>query len=135
MTVLDHLWLDGELRAAADATVSAVDHGVTVGDGVFETMQVLRGEAFALGRHLRRLRRSADVLRLDLPYDEAALRDAVGQVISANDRAGRVRITVTGGFAQVRADDKTEGLRSVLERAQAGQAQARADGGNKIFEF
>ncbi len=44
-------------------------------------------------------------------------------------------ITVTGGFAQVRADDKTEGLRSVLERAQAGQAQARADGGNKTFEF
>lgn len=97
MNVLDSVWLDGSLRPAAEATISAVDHGVTVGDGIFETMKVVRGEAFALTRHLRRLRRSAAVLRLPVPYDDAALRVAVRAVLDANLDAGRVRITVTGG--------------------------------------
>jgi branched-chain amino acid aminotransferase len=94
---LDTIWIDGELRAAADATVSALDHGITVGDGVFETARVVRGEAFALTRHLRRLRRSAEVLRLTVPFDDDRLRAAVRAVLDANGDAGRVRITLTGG--------------------------------------
>ena len=97
MNVLDSLWLNGRLLPAAEATVLAVDHGITVGDGVFETMQVLRGDAFALTRHLGRLRQSAGGLRLDVPYDEPTLRSAVEDVIEANPDAGRIRMTVTGG--------------------------------------
>ncbi len=97
MNVLDFLWLDGRLLPSGEATVLAVDHGITVGDGVFETMQVLRGDAFALTRHLRRLRQSAEGLRLDVPYDDDALRAAVEAVIEANPTAGRIRMTVTGG--------------------------------------
>jgi branched-chain amino acid aminotransferase len=97
MSVLDAVWLDGSLRPASEATVSVVDHGITVGDGVFEAMRVERGEAFALTRHLRRLRRSAGALRLVVPYDDETLRDAVGQVLAANEGAGRIRITLTGG--------------------------------------
>ena len=33
------VWVDGEIGDAADARVRAVDHGLTVGDGVFETLQ------------------------------------------------------------------------------------------------
>lgn len=97
MNVLDSLWLDGRLLPAAEATVLAVDHGITVGDGIFETMQVLRSDAFAVTRHLRRLRQSAQGLRLEVPYDDATLRAAVEEVITANPDAGRVRMTVTGG--------------------------------------
>lgn len=97
MNVLPNLWLDGRLLPSSEATVLAVDHGITVGDGVFETMQVLRGDAFALTRHLRRLRRSAEGLRLEVPYDDATLQAAVEQVIETNPDAGRIRVTVTGG--------------------------------------
>jgi branched-chain amino acid aminotransferase len=97
MNVLDSVWLDGSIRPAAEATISAVDHGVTVGDGIFETMKVVRGEAFALTRHLRRLRRSAAALRLLVPYGDPELRAAVRAVLDTNPDAGRVRITVTGG--------------------------------------
>lgn len=84
--------------------ISAVDHGLTVGDGVFETMKVVRGDAFALSRHLRRLRTSARALRLEVPHDDATLRDAVAQVIHANPDAGRVRITLTGGPGPLGSD-------------------------------
>lgn len=99
MNVLPFVWLDGRLRPTAEATVSVVDHGVTVGDGIFETMKVVRGHAFALSRHLRRLRTSAQTMRLPVPFDDDQLRAAVAEVLGANPTAGRIRITLTGGPA------------------------------------
>jgi branched-chain amino acid aminotransferase len=91
------VWIDGALVDEADARVSPFDHGVLVGDGVFETMKVVDGMAFAMSRHLARLHRSCEPMRLEPPGDDA-LRDAVDQVIAANGPGvGRVRITVTGG--------------------------------------
>ena len=43
------------------------DHGLTVGDGVFEAVKVLDGRPFALTRHLERLTRSAAGLGLPEP--------------------------------------------------------------------
>ncbi|MCU0269921.1 MAG: aminotransferase class IV [Acidimicrobiales bacterium] len=94
----DILWINGRLQSAGDGGLSPFDHGVTVGDGAFETAKVVRGEAFALTRHLARLRRSAAGLHLSVPFSDDELRDAVREVIAANgDRAGRLRITLTGG--------------------------------------
>ena len=56
-------WVDDAL--VDDARVSVLDHGLTVGDGVFETLKVVDGTPFALGRHLARLQRSAH--RMGLP--------------------------------------------------------------------
>ncbi len=61
------VWLDGRLVDATDATVSIFDHGLTVGDGVFETLKAIDGRPFATRRHLDRLRRSADGLELQDP--------------------------------------------------------------------
>jgi branched-chain amino acid aminotransferase len=91
------IWINGRLVGAADAHISALDHGVTVGDGVFETMKIVRDEPFAFGRHLARLRRSAGGIRLIVPYDDATLRQAVHDVLEASPGAGRVRMTLTGG--------------------------------------
>ena len=98
------VWVDGGLVPPDRARVDAFDHGVTVGDGVFETMEVVRGEAFALGRHLRRLRRSAAGLALALPWTDDDLRGAVAAVLGANPDAGRLRITVTGGPGPLGSD-------------------------------
>lgn len=94
------VWANGDLTPASVAWVPALDHGVTVGDGVFETCKVVDGTPFALTRHLRRLRRSASVLRLDAPGD-AELREIISETIAAATEAGtdvgRLRITVTAG--------------------------------------
>jgi branched-chain amino acid aminotransferase len=95
----DHtmVWVDGRLVEEREARVSPFDHGLLVGDGVFETMRVYDGVPFAWRRHCDRLVRSAAGLRLATP-DRAELRDAADAVLAANGlREGRVRITVTGG--------------------------------------
>jgi branched-chain amino acid aminotransferase len=92
-------WIDGRLVALADAKVSVLDHGLTVGDGAFETLRVYRGIPFAWTRHLARLRASVEGLGLELP-NVTELRDAADAVLRANDLTeARLRVTVTGGVA------------------------------------
>ncbi len=92
----------GSLVSEDEALVSVLDHGFTVADGVFETLKVVDGSAFALSRHLRRLTASARAMGLVDP-DLEVIRGAVGEVLFANrpllDGPGRLRITYTGGVA------------------------------------
>ena len=91
------LWLDGQLVPAEEAGVSPYDHGLLVGDGVFETLRVYGGVPFAWSRHHQRLVRSAGGLGLTAPGSQE-LRAAVDDVLAANGvTEGRVRLTITGG--------------------------------------
>jgi branched-chain amino acid aminotransferase len=94
------VWLDGRMVAADAAAVSVLDHGLTVGDGVFETVKVVEGRPFALSRHLTRLAASARGLGLPEP-DLDRVRAGVDEVLAAagDGEAGlaRLRITLTGG--------------------------------------
>lgn len=94
------VWIDGTVVDPADAVVSVFDHGFTVGDGVFETMKVIDGHAFAQRRHLERLARSAQGLGLNVPLSDDKLSAAIEETLqAAGAAAGRVRITLTGGVA------------------------------------
>jgi branched-chain amino acid aminotransferase len=91
------IWIDGRLHRDGEATVSALDHGITVGDGVFETLKVLGGTPVARRRHLDRLARSAAAMGFELP-DRAVLERAIEEVVAANRLADcRLRLTVTSG--------------------------------------
>jgi branched-chain amino acid aminotransferase len=92
-------WIDGALVPVDEARVSVLDHGITVGDGVFETMRVYRGQPFAWDRHMARLHVSADGIGLPVPGDDE-IRAAADAVMVANDCIdARLRITITGGIA------------------------------------
>lgn len=100
-----YVWLDDAenhhgLTPLAEASISVLDRGLTVGDGVFETLKVLNGVPFALTRHLNRLRASAEALGIALPQD-IAMREAVGALVVATrselGSQARMRITVTHG--------------------------------------
>ncbi|GFH38634.1 aminotransferase class IV [Streptomyces pacificus] len=98
------IWVNGGIRDAGNAVVSVFDHGLTVGDGVFETVKATGGGLFALTRHLDRLTRSARGLGLPDP-DHDELRRACGAVLEANPMPlGRLRITYTGGPAPLGSD-------------------------------
>jgi branched-chain amino acid aminotransferase len=91
------LWLNGRLDDLEALRISPLDHGLLVGDGVFETLRVYDGVPFAWRRHHERLVFSAHGIGLGVP-DSETLRAAAAAVIEANDlREGRLRITVTGG--------------------------------------
>ncbi|MFF8846001.1 aminotransferase class IV [Streptomyces sp. NPDC015127] len=98
------LWVNGELKDAEDARVSVLDHGMTVGDGIFETVKAVHGQPFALTRHLERLTRSARGLGLPEP-DHDEVRRACAAVLDANPMPlGRLRITYTGGLSPLGSD-------------------------------
>lgn len=98
------LWVNGGLRDADEARVSVLDHGLTVGDGVFETLKAVHGQPFALTRHLDRLTRSALGLGLPEP-DLDEVRRACDAVVAANPmELGRLRITYTGGVSPLGSD-------------------------------
>lgn len=99
------VWLEragsvGALVPAEEASISVLDRGLTVGDGVFETLKVVHGRPFALSRHLERLRSSAAAMSIDVPSEDA-LRTAIEALLSAEAEQvgplGRLRLTVTQG--------------------------------------
>ncbi len=90
-------YVNGALLDERDATVSAFDHGLVTGDGIFETVLLRAGRPFALGRHLERLARSAAALGIE-PPGAPTLEKAVEDVVGASGVAeGRIRLTVTAG--------------------------------------
>jgi branched-chain amino acid aminotransferase len=58
--------------------------GLICGWGIFTTMRISRGEAFAYERHWRRLEKDAGIIRLPLPYTAAKVRVNLHEVIRAN---------------------------------------------------
>lgn len=102
-------WINGELLPDATApAVPVTDHGLTVGDAVFEAVKVVDGQPFAFQRHLDRLERSAAGLGL-VGLDLDDVRRGVGAVLEAESLAlGRLRITVTGGNAPLGSGRGTE---------------------------
>ncbi|MDH6630234.1 branched-chain amino acid aminotransferase [Streptomyces sp. LBL] len=98
------IWLDGGLQDSESARVSAFDHGLTVGDGIFETVKAVDGKLFALTRHLDRLTRSARGLGLPDP-DLDEVRRACAAVLAADPMPlGRLRVTYTGGHGPLGSD-------------------------------
>lgn len=98
-TTVPTIWVNGRLFADPDeAVVSVRDHGLVVGDGVFEALKVTADGPFAVRRHLERMDRSAAALGLPAP-DHRLIREGTAAVIA--DRTpglGKIRITYTGGL-------------------------------------
>jgi len=107
-------WVNGELVDPAARAIAAVDHGVTVGDGVFETCKVVDGVPFALQRHARRLDRS--MAGLGLPAADHNIIDIGIKAVLAGEPIayGRLRYTVTGGVGPLGSDRDSSPLTYIV---------------------
>jgi branched-chain amino acid aminotransferase len=120
------VWINGELLPDDEAQISIFDHGLVVGDGVFETIKVVAGQPFALSRHLARLCRSAAGLGLPAP-DLDAIRAGAQAVIGSTQLLplARMRITATGGIAPLgseRGPSKLTVIVALVEQQPAATA-------------
>jgi branched-chain amino acid aminotransferase len=82
--------------------------GLICGWGLFTTVRIVRGEAFAYERHWRRLEKDAALTRLPLAYTGARVRVMLQEVIRANqvkDGCARIYLVwnTVGGW---RSDEK-----------------------------
>ena len=100
-------WCNGSFVDPDSPAISVLDHGFTVGDGVFEAIKVVDNVPFALTRHLERLSKSAAGLGLPEP-DQPLVRKAVDQVLEGQSVAlGRIRMTYTAGVSPLGSGRKT----------------------------
>jgi branched-chain amino acid aminotransferase len=111
------VWVNGEQVDPAAPSITALDHGVTVGDGVFETCRVVNGVPFALRRHARRLERSMAGLGLPAP-DHDFIDAGIKSVLAGEPIAfGRLRYSVTGGAGPLGSDRDSSPLTYIVTAA------------------
>ncbi|GAA3531351.1 aminodeoxychorismate lyase [Aeromicrobium panaciterrae] len=103
--------MNGKVLGSPDElAISALDHGIIVGDGVFETIKIEDGQPFALTRHLDRLVRSAGGLGIGKP-DVGAIREGIDATMDGQDLPfGRIRLTVTSGLGPLGSPRGSAGL-------------------------
>lgn len=92
------VWIDGALRPLQDAAVSVADRGLTLGEGLFETMRWEHGAIRRFPAHWARLSAAAAALDLPLDADPGAIH-AAAQALVADQGLERaaLRLTLTGG--------------------------------------
>jgi branched-chain amino acid aminotransferase len=103
---VDKIWMNGKLVPWGEAKTHVLTHALHYGSGVFEGIRAYktdRGAAvFRLTDHLERLRRSAKLYYMELPYTVAELAQATKDVISANGLdAGYIRPLVYRGYGEM----------------------------------
>jgi branched-chain amino acid aminotransferase len=88
-----NIFHNDSLQPIEKVRLSPGQTGLICGWGLFTTMRISRGEAFAYERHWRRLEKDAGVIRLPMPYSAAKVRVNLHEVIRANK--------VTDGCARI----------------------------------
>lgn len=108
-------WANGRLlESPATPAISVLDHGMIVGDGVFETIAVHADQPFALTRHLDRLVASAQGLGIGTP-DVEAVREGIAATLDGQDVPfGRIRVTVTSGPGPLGSPRGEQGLTTTV---------------------
>lgn len=91
------VWCNGTVREATGA-IDATDRGVLLGDGLFETLAVIGGQALRLDRHLARLASGAAYLGMPVPASRVEIGGAIRELAAAlGDGAGSARVTLLRG--------------------------------------
>lgn len=94
----ESLWVNGRFVAADEPIALATDHGLQMGDGVFDTIAIHGSRPMFLQRHLSRLCIGIDRLGIEGTPSKLELSSAIEAIIEANALVdARLRITVTAG--------------------------------------
>ncbi len=84
-----YIWFDGKLIPWDEAQVPLLTHTLHYGLGVFEGIRAYlcvdgRTAIFRLREHIRRLFDSAHVMQLEMPFSQAEIEAACGEILRAN---------------------------------------------------
>jgi branched-chain amino acid aminotransferase len=101
--------VNGRISGEEEAVIPVFDHGFLYGEGIYETLRTYDGRVFLFDRHLRRLRNSARLIDLALPFTNDELAARIRDTIAAANLGGAeayVRVLVTRGVGELTYDPK-----------------------------
>jgi len=99
--------VNGRISPEREAVVSVFDHGFLYGEGIYETLRTYHGRPFLYDRHMRRLRNSARMIVLELPFTDADLASQIRETMAAaglNGVEAYIRVLVTRGVGDLTYD-------------------------------
>jgi branched-chain amino acid aminotransferase len=101
------VWINGQLKSRAEASVSVFDSGFVLGDGVWEGFRVVTGQPVFLAAHLDRLFEGAKAIALDIGLTRRELTLAIDVMLRANAMTDNVhvRLMVTRGIKRTPYQD------------------------------
>ncbi len=101
--------INGTIEPLATARVPVTDHGFLYGDSVYETLRTYARRPFLVPAHLGRLERSAESIRLRLPWDRAHVTSEIDRTIGASGGEGElvIRLIATRGSGPMGYDLET----------------------------
>lgn len=97
------VYVNGTIRPGDQATIPVFDHGFLYGEGIYETLRTYGGRPFLMDRHLARLRHSAALMALPVPFGDEDLAARVDQTMAAHPGLveAYIRILVTRGVGDL----------------------------------
>ena len=101
--------VNGRITADREAVVPVFDHGFLYGEGIYETLRTYDGRLFLYDRHMRRLRNSARLIDLPIPFTDDELAAHIRDTIAVTELDGAeayVRVLVTRGVGELTYDLK-----------------------------
>jgi len=94
-------YVNGRYLPQQAAAVHVEDRGYQFSDGVYEVCEVRGGSIIDQRRHLARLKRSLDELRIEMPMSEVALATVMRECVRRNRvRDGLIYLQITRGVAR-----------------------------------
>ena len=98
--------VNGTITDAASAVVPVFDHGFLYGEGVYETLRTYDRHPALFDRHMRRLRRSAALMNLAVPFTDDELLERIRATMAAHDTPGElyIRVLLTRGVGELTYD-------------------------------
>jgi branched-chain amino acid aminotransferase len=101
--------VNGRISPEREAVIPVFDHGFLYGEGVYETLRTYNGRLFLFDRHMRRLRNSARLIDLAIPFTDDELATRIRDTIAAANLDGGeayVRVLFTRGVGELTYDPK-----------------------------
>lgn len=103
------IWMNGEFVNWWDAKIHILSHVIQYGSGVFEGIRCYstdKGpEIFRLRDHLNRLKSSAKIYRMEIPYSIDYLRDVTKDLIKRNNlESAYIRPIIYRGYGTIHPD-------------------------------
>lgn len=100
------VWMDGEFVEWKDANISVLSHVVHYGTSVFEGIRAYENEngvaVFRLKEHVQRLFDSAKIYKIDIPFTQEEIEEAILETVRVNDLDGcYIRPIVFRGYGEL----------------------------------
>lgn len=103
------IWFDGNMVDWKDANIHVLSHVVHYGTSVFEGIRAYKNEngvgVFRLKEHVQRLFDSAKIYKIEIPYTQEEIEEAILETVRVNDLDGcYIRPIVFKGYGELGVD-------------------------------